>query len=236
MDKNNKANDSGENRPAQKTNRAELFFSQNNSQVSVGVQFRYEDGRVKEQLEFFEQMLALAELPTPDDLPKILAMSRENGLPSIWKRSRASTLENNAAALLTALAFASEKQQIKLLRDFFRVYGFKTGFRGRSRVHPTEATDVVRGIQIDRMMAKLLDGFKLAKATKGTVGSGNVKQRTLIQLRNKGYEEREIDAILIGKTLQDAACRQYHQTVGKQENVDLKAIRNSYAQFKKLRR
>jgi hypothetical protein len=236
MGKNNKASDSGENRPAQKTKKAELIFSQNSSQISVGVQFRYEDGQVKEQLEFFERLLVLAELPAPNELPKILAVSHENGLPSIWRRSRASTLENNAAALLTALAFASEKQQVKLLKDFFRVYGFKTGFRGRSHVHPTEATDVVRGNQIDRMMARFLVGFRLAKVTKGTVRSGDVKQRTLIKLRNMGYDEQEIEAILKGKTLQDAACQLYFETVGKQENVDLKAIRNSYARFKKSHR
>jgi hypothetical protein len=236
MDKNNTASDSGENRPAQKTEKAELIFSKDGSQISVGAQFRYEDGQVKEQVEVFERLLALAELPARNEWPKILAVSNENGMPSIWRRSRASTLENSAVALLTALAFASEKQQIKLLKDFFRVHGFKTGFRGRSHVHPTESTDVARGIQIDRMMARLSDGFRIAKVTKETVRSGDVKERTLFQLKNMGHDEQEIEAIIKGRTLQDAAYRLYHQTVGKQENIDLKAIRNSFARFKKLRR
>jgi hypothetical protein len=216
--------------------KAELFFRHHGNQVFVGAQFRYEDGRVKEQIEFFENMLAQAELPGLDELPKILVVSQANGLASTWRRSRASTLENNAAALLTALAFVNQKQQIILLKDFFRAYGFKTGSRGRSHVHPDQAKDVVRGHQIDRLMGRLQDGFRLARLPKRIVKLDDVTKRLRTQLGNMGYDEQEIEAILKGRTLQDAAYRQYHQTVGNQENVDLKAIQNSYSRFKKLRR
>jgi hypothetical protein len=91
--------------------KTKLVLSQYGGRAFVGAQVPYQHGFFLRQVALFDKLLSLAELPAPGEFPKILALSAENGIPAVWRRARASVLENDAAALLTALACSSKKHQ-----------------------------------------------------------------------------------------------------------------------------
>jgi len=188
---------------------------------------------VARQGQFFDQILALAELPERDELPRILAVAQRSGISSIWRRVSPSLLENNAAALLTALAFSNRRDWVRLVRTFFKTHNLTPGLRGRPRLqHPTAGRDTVRGIQIDKLMAKLKKGFAFKLSAKKSCGFAGEAEQPATKLRKHGYNDKEIKAILDSKTLQDAGCRLHLAIYGEEDNVDLKGIRNSYTRYK----
>lgn len=213
-----------------------LIFTRRDDSVHTGVElpWRGSISIVAIQTKFFDSILAMAELSKPEELPKILQASHQAGIPSIWNRARPSSLENAAAALLTALAFCRRDQRIPLIRRFFKEYGLKTGLRGRPRLHPRESKAMVRGIQIDKLIERLSNGFLAKAARKQAGGFESGDEQILSELETLGYDGRERGAILKGTTVQDAAFHLYDATVGKLENVTLKAIQNSYAAYKRL--
>jgi hypothetical protein len=223
---------------AKKLKRTELLMQEFGDRAFVGVDLPWR-GLIKtvaRQIHFFDQILALAELPEFEQWPNILAVSQRYSIPSMWRRVRPSLLENNAAALLTALAFSSRTQKLQLISDFFKAHGLTQDLRGRPCLRTEETKDIVRGIQIDKAIAQLQQGFhiKLRAKKRGGFGSGN--ERISSKLRSLGCDETEITATLDGRTLQDAGCRLYLATTGRSdENITLKSIRNSYARYKRAR-
>ena len=220
-----------------KGRRVKLIPSTYEGRTLTGVELPYRDKTVEivaRQSKFYDEVLSLAELPGPEEWRKILEVSEQHGIPSIWRRSRASVLENGAAALLTALAFSNQKEQTRLIQDFFKSYGLNPGLRGRPRLHLGQTRDLNRGIQIDRIMTRLQEGFQLKRAVLSE-HDGSVEQYRETQLRRLGYDNQEIASILKCSTLQSAAFLQYQKTTGKTENVDMKAIRNSYSRYKQVR-
>jgi hypothetical protein len=220
--------------PKEKT---KLIFNTYDNRELTGVElpWRGSIGIVGRQTRFYDSVEALAELPKREELPKILQASRRVGIPSIWNRARPSALESSAAALLTALAFSGRKQWVPLIRQFFKTHGLKVGLRGRPRLHPRQLKHMVRGIEIDHMVARLQKGFETRTRLRRLGGFNSGDEEIAAKLKTQGYSQSETDVIVRGATLQDAACRLYHATTGKRENVKLDAIRNSYAKYKSLR-
>jgi hypothetical protein len=221
-----------------KARQAQLISQRGNGQVLVGVDLPWR-GSIKvvaKQNGFFDQILALAELPASDRWPEILAVSRRSGIPSIWRRARPSLLENNAAALLTGLAFSNQRHWPRLIKSFFRDNNLTAGLRGRPTLHPGEVKDMRRGVQIDKLKAKLQEGFQIKLKAKRGGGYASDDGQLAKDLRNRGYGYREIETILKSKTIQDAACRLYWEIDDEKENVSLKGIRNSWARYKLLSR
>ena len=178
---------------------------------------------------YFDKVLALAELPKPGDLPLILALSRGANIPSIERRAQPSPLEENAAALLTALAYSGRENWVTLVSEFFRAHGLEVKLRGRPRMHPKECTDAVRGIEIDHAKERLREGFRIKQ--RGIRKGGFASDDEIANaLRIEGYNAAEVEALLDAKTLQDAACRCYQ---GKARNTGLQGVRNSYSRYKK---
>jgi hypothetical protein len=208
-----------------------------NDRVYIGVDLPWRGSIeiVARQSRFFDQILALAELPGHAEWPKILAASHQYGIPSIWNRVRPSPLESSAAALLTALAFTNPKEWVRLVNTFFKSQNLTPGsLRGRPRVHPRDMKDMNRGIQIDKLMVRLEKGFEIKLSAKQGGGFASGDEQVAEELRTPGYCSDEIKAILKGKTLQDAGYQLYMAINGATENVTPKGIRNSYARYKLL--
>jgi hypothetical protein len=222
---------------SQKNDRQAKLFSTFDGRELLGVELPWRGSirTVGRQTGFYDSVLALSELPKPEDLPVILRLSQQSGIASIWNRVRASRLENDAAALLTALAFSGRKQWVPLIRQFFKIHDLRVGLRGRPPLHATQIKAMVRGIQIDDLMARLSKGFQIRTQLKLAGGFSSDEELVATELKIQGYNQAEIDAIVRGATLQDAAVCLYHATTGKRENVTLDAIRNSYARYKRLR-
>jgi hypothetical protein len=199
---------------------------------STGVQLPYRGDIVARQVRFYDEALALAELPKPDEWRALAQVSMQSGIGSILRRSRPSHLESGAAALLTALAFSGRRQWVQLIRQFFKNHSLKVGLRGRPRIHPKQHKDVLRGILIDRLIARLDGGWR-AKLKHG-VGTNRSSEALEDELKAQGYDSREVQVIFKAKTIQDAACHLYCATDGKKENIELKGVRNSYARYKLL--
>jgi hypothetical protein len=217
---------------------ARLNPQQLNGRVYIGVDLPWRESieLAAKQSRLFDQILALAELPPCEEWPKILALSQKYGMPSVLRRARPSVLENNVAALLTALAFSNHRDWPRLIRDFFKIHSLAGGLPGRPHVHPAMLRDVVRGVQIEKLVEKLRDGFQIKSRAEERGRCGDNGEGLSVRLKSLGYDEKERKAILKGKTLQDAACRFYHSIYGGAENCELKAIQNSYATYKRLRR
>ncbi len=99
---------------------------------------------------------------------------------------------------------------------------------------PGAVKDIGRGIQIDKLMAKLQEGFQIKLIAKRSGGFGSGDEQTAKKLSELGYVDEEIKETLKSKTLQDAGCGLYFALNGGRENVSLKGIRNSYSRYKRL--
>lgn len=190
--------------------------------------------RLADRSHFLESLLAQAGLPASEEWHMILALSQRENITSIWKRAHPSTLETNAAALLTALAFSSSEQWVKLIRGFFKAHGLEPGIRGRRAVYPKDRTDFRRGIHIDDAIERLEPGFQFKSHAKLRGGFSSDDEEIATALENQGYNRVEISALLTAATVQDAACKCYFATEGKKLSITLKGIQNSYARYKRL--
>jgi hypothetical protein len=96
------------------------------------------------------------------------------------------------------------------------------------------AKDKVRGIQIDKLIAKLEKGFQVKMRSKQSSRFDSGDEQTARKLSNLGYGDKEIEAIIKSTSLDGAGRRLYLAINKVKENVDLKGIRNSYARYKRL--
>jgi hypothetical protein len=216
--------------------RTKLIFTSQNGRMLPRIEHAW-PGTIEqlgERHHFYDKVLALGELPEPGDWPPILALSEEAKIPSIWRRANPSPLEENAAALLTALAYSGREYWVTLILAFFRALDLEVKLQGRPRAaHPRERIDFVRGIEIDHAKEKLREGFRIKQRAKRKGGFTSDDQEIARALQQKDYDDTEVKALLVATTLQDAACRYYLATKGKALNIELQSVRNSYSRYKK---
>jgi hypothetical protein len=216
---------------------AKLFFKSYNGENLTGVEVPF-PGKfelLRQSGRFMDGLMILAGLPRDEDLPQILAIAQREQMPTIKRRAGPSPLEINATALLTALAFSSTEQWTDLILEFFKAHGLGRSVRGRPRVYLRDGADFQRGLLIDRHAKRLEAGFQLRLQARLKGGFSSDDKEIGIALKDHGYNDIEIKALLVAKSLQDAACRLYFATEGKALNVALKGIRNSHARYKCLR-
>jgi hypothetical protein len=221
---------------AKKLKRTELLTQEFGGRAFVGIDLPWRGSPkiVARVSRFFDRILEMAELPEPEQWAMILAVSQRYSIPSIWSRVRPSLLENNAAALLTALAFSNRKDWPKLIIAFFKAHKLTHGLRGRPVLNSRDRTDSLRGIQIDKLITKLRNGYQSKSTAKRKGGFASGDEQVAEQLTNHGYSAKQTQTILESRTLQDAGCRLYLELHKGEENVSLMAIRNSYARYKRL--
>jgi hypothetical protein len=218
----------------QNARKTKLMIQEWNGRVVVGVDLPWREKLkiVARESRFFDQVLEMAELPDPDQWPNRLDASQRFNIPAIWSRVYPSSLEINAAALLTALAFTNRKDWPRLIIAFFKAHKLTHGLRGRPILNHWLRTDSVRGIQIDKLITKLREGYQIKLTAKRRGGFASDDEQIAESLSDHGYNGTEIKAILKSKMLQDAGCRLYLELHKAEENVSLMAIRNSYARYK----
>lgn len=197
-----------------KSQKVELVFDSYEGRKTTAVQFPWRNSieRVAAQNHFYDTILALAELPPREELPKILAVSQHANIPSIWQRVRPSPLESDAAALLTALAFSSREHRTYIVDQFLEAHNLVVDLRGRPRVTPDKTMAMVRGLQVQKIMLRLRDGFQMVDQARRKGEFGLVADAIASQMRTRGYEELEIRILVDAKSLQDAACKYFVET------------------------
>jgi hypothetical protein len=216
----------------------ELIFNSYDGRLIASVQFPWRNSinRIAVQHKFYDAVLSLAELPGEERLPEILATSQQANINVSWHRVGPSPLETNTTALLTALAFSSREHRLDIIAEFFEAFGLTVDLRGRPHADPKTTTVIVRGIQIDQAMRRLKRGFEVTHQARRIARFGSDDAEIAISLKKQGYDELEVQAMLGGKTLQDAACRYIIETTDlKGKRGALKIARNCIAQYKHMR-
>jgi hypothetical protein len=215
----------------------ELIFGSYEGRKTTAVQLPWHKSKhsVASQSAFYDSILALAELPPPMELPKILAISQQTNVPSIWQRVRASSLESNAAALLTALAFSRKDHQNYIVDQFLKAHDLCVDLRGRPPVNPRKTMAFVRGIQIEKIMQQFQVGFEIVDQARRK-GDSSRDAAITAELKRKGYDDRAVETLLNAKSLQDAACK--HFVAGDRnlrgQKGALKLAQNAIAIYKKM--
>ena len=221
-----------------KAKEVELLFGSYEDRKTTAVQFLWPRPdsleRLAAQHQFYDSILAWAELPATSEWPKILKVSRRARLPSIWQRVHPSPLESSAAALLTALAFSSRKHRTYIVGQFLKAHGLTRNLPGRPRVAPGKTLAIVRGIQIQKLMQRFQEGFEMVIQARRRGGFSDDAAITT-ELKKKGYNNLEAQVLLVAKTLQDAACKYFVETSPdlKGRRGALKVAQNSIALYKK---
>jgi hypothetical protein len=218
----------------------ELIFGSYEGRKTTAVQipWRKSKNSVARQSEFYDSILALAELPPQMELPKILAISQQANMPSIWQRMRASSLESNAAALLTALAFSGREHRNYIVDQFLKAHDLRVDLRGRPRVDPRKAIAIVRGIEIQKIMQRFEEGFELVDKARRTGGFRREASVIAAELTKNGYDNLDVRTLLVAKSLQDAACKYFvenHPDLKGRKGA-LKRVQNSIATYKNYAR
>jgi hypothetical protein len=179
----------------------------------------------------YDKVLALAELPSPEDLPRILQVSQREKIPSLWMRARPSRLETNATALICALVFCSRGHWIGLVGEFLKAQNLTEQLRGRPKVQQKESVDFLRGVQIDQIKERLEAGFQTKNEAKRKGGFASGDQQIDAALKLNGYNDKERTSLRQARTLQAAALEYYFRTTGSPQNVTRSAIQNSYSRY-----
>jgi hypothetical protein len=216
----------------------ELIFNSYDGRLIASVQFPWRNSinRIAAQHRFYDAVLSLAELPGEERLREILAASQQADTRVLWQRVGPSLLETNAAALLTALAFSSREHWPDIIAEFLEAFDLTQDLRGRPNADPKTATVIVRGIQIYKAMQRLKRGFEVTHQARRIARFGSDDAEIAISLKKQGYDEPEVQALLVGKTLQDAACRYIVETTDLNgKRGALKTARNCIAQYKRMR-
>jgi len=187
--------------------------------------------------QFRDKLEALCGLPGREDLPRILELSTANVLPSVWQRARLSAMEEKAIDIFSVLIFSSNKRWYDLLREFFQQEKWQVELRGRPTLdlRDEDLWPVKRGLEIERVIARLTPGYQIKVQAKKKRGKASGEETIDKQLKARGFEEQEVKAIVKARSAQDAACRYYHSTQ-RDIHVDSKSIRNDYAKFKLLKK
>jgi hypothetical protein len=191
----------------------------------------FEDFRKESQFE--DYLLSLAELPALEELAKINALAIQNELPEISRRAKLSRLEDEALALLRSVISSPERYWIRSLRTFLKNHGWKADLRGSPKKHPLELEDRRRGEIIVPILPRLKKGFDLKLREKKKPGYLSDNDVIKPKLRNLGYDDEEIQAILRGRELHSAAC--YYYRTKYEPQVPPKTILNSYRRFLKMK-
>jgi hypothetical protein len=192
---------------------------------------------IKRFQQFRDKLEALCGLPRLEELPRILELSTANALPSVWQRARLSTLEEKAIDIFSVLIFSSNKRWCDLLREFFQQEKLQVDLRGRPTLDPRDEDlrSVMRGLEIERIIARLAPGYQINVQAKKKRGYDSGEERIAEQLKQRGFDEQEVKAIIKARSAQDAACR-YFDAAQRNVHVSFKSIRNDYAKFKRLKR
>jgi len=187
--------------------------------------------------QFRDKLEALCGLPRQEELPRILELSTANSIPSIWQRARLSALEEKAIAIFSVLIFSSNKCRSDVLREFFQREKWQVDLRGRPTLdlRAEELRPVTRGIEIERVIARLTPGYQINVQAKKNRGYASGKGKIVKQLKARGFEEQEVKAIVKARSVQDAACLYFYSTQ-RDIHVSLQSIRNDYAKFKLLKK
>ena len=187
--------------------------------------------------QFSDRLEALCGLPKNQELPRILEVSRTNALPSIWLRATLSPLEEKAILILSVLVFSSKRRWPALLQEFFRYEGWRIDLRGRPGLdfRDPELRPVARGLKIQEITDKLRPGYEICAQARQKRGYHSDDEQIAGKLKAVNLDEAQRNAILTAKSVEDAACRYFHETQTG-VNVELKSIRNDWATFKRLRK
>jgi hypothetical protein len=215
----------------------ELVFGSYEGRKTTAVQIPWRKSKhVAAQNQFYESVLALARLPSQNELPKILAVAQQANIPSIWQRVCPSSLESNAAALLTALALSSRRHRSYIVDQFLKAHHLSVDLRGRPRVDPRKSMVFVRGIQIENLTQQFQLGFEIMGQVRRKAGARNDPTAITAELRMKGYDDLAVETLLGPKSVQDAACKYF---VANDPNLRgrksaLKLVQNAVAAYKKM--
>ena len=192
---------------------------------------------LRRQLQLWERVMVMAQLPPPEEHSRILALSCQGGLPSIWRRAQASPLEQLAVAFITALVLSNRKRRQQIVSQFLKRFDWALNLPGRPKRDSAMEMSVVcrRGREIDDLVERLSAGFRIKQRAQRRGGYSSGGEKVAVKLNARGYHELEVNALLQTMTLQEAACKLCHQS---QRNiyVSLKTIQNSYAQYKRFKR
>jgi hypothetical protein len=183
--------------------------------------------------QFRDKLEALCGLPRREELPRILELSTASALPPVWHRARLSALEEKAIDIFSVLIFTSKKHWRDLLREFFQQERWQVDLRGRPTLdlRDKELRYVKRGLEIERAIARLTPGHQIKVRAKKNKGYGSGEEQMAEQLKARGFDEREVEAIVNARSAQDSALRYFFATQ-KGVHVSRKSIRNDYAKFK----
>jgi hypothetical protein len=189
----------------------ELIFGSYEGRKTTAVQLPWHKSKhsVASQSAFYDSILALAELPPPMELPKILAISQQTNVPSIW--------------------------QNYIVDQFLKAHDLCVDLRGRPPVNPRKTMAFVRGIQIEKIMQQFQVGFEIVDQARRK-GDSSRDAAITAELKRKGYDDRAVETLLNAKSLQDAACK--HFVAGDRnlrgQKGALKLAQNAIAIYKKM--
>jgi hypothetical protein len=189
---------------------------------------------VVSQIRYMEKVLSQAELAVPREWSKILAVQQT--LPSVRRLIQHSPLEMNAAVLFTTLAYSPQSQWRIIIQEFFKKCSLAAEIpRGRPRLNPSKVTALACGKLIEEAETKLKHGFTIKAAAKRNRGFSSGDEQIETKLRACGYDNQQIEAILIARNIRDAACRYFEKIQGTPHR-SLKRIRNIYWEYKNLKK
>ncbi len=189
---------------------------------------------LRQQVQIWDAVMNLAQLPPPQEYTRILEASCRAKLPAIWRRAQASPLELLAASVLTALALSNRRERQQIISQLLNRYGWALNLPGRPRTNLATGDDIVhlRGREINHIVEKLRPGFQIKQGARRKGGFLGGDEQIADQLKEAGYPELLIEVLLEARTLQDAACRLYNRMPGK-VHVSLRTIRNNYSAYKR---
>jgi hypothetical protein len=190
------------------------------------------------QNQFYDRILTFAGLPEQEDLPKILQLAQESGIPAIWHRARPSRLEEHAATLFTALAFSNRRKTARLVRTLFHDLGIGVELRGRPRKTAAKLKYNIAGPEIDKLVLRLGPGFNIKRRImrRGGYESGSEFCEGELKRSRSHYQKAEIKAIVRQKTAQAAAYSLYQAKIHTEDGVSLSldTIRANHNRYKRL--
>jgi len=139
----------------------------------------------------------------------------------------------DAAALVTGLLASNPEDARTLIQEFSDANPMLPKPKGRPHKPIDQTTKAFRGKQIDETMVILEPGFRVMQESKLKSGRETDDAQARASLRAMNYNPTQTDAILHGRTLQDAAIKYFYTTHKKTENIELASLRNDYSSYKK---
>jgi len=156
-------------------------------------------------------------------------------LPLLEGMGRNRLSPTDAAALVTGLLASNPEDARNLIREFADANPILPKPKGRPHKSIDQTTKVFRGKQIDEAIAILEPGFRVEQESKLKSGHDTHDEQARASLRAMTYDHPQIEAIVDGRTLQDAAIKYIFKIHKKTENIELASLRNDYSSYKKSR-